>query len=168
MISISSTWGRAAARSWLPVSMASSHHRQGFSSEALVLISCSLNVIMVMITQMTPGLSGGIRGSHIHTQRLHRRRHSAGTAYQSAGRPEPVLVACHPPHSSEDRANNQINSSQPQKSWKAMRERWISFVVWRSMPYSNPITSAFCYPSWCTALKPAWIQTRTPDKNVVD
>lgn len=67
MISISSTWGRAAARSWLPESMASRHHRQGFSSEALVLISCSLNVIMVMITQMTPGLWGDPWFTHPHT-----------------------------------------------------------------------------------------------------
>lgn len=27
------------------------------------------------------------------------------------------------------------------------RGRWISFVVWHSMPYSNPITSAVCNPS---------------------
>lgn len=34
-------------------------HRPGFSSEAMVLISCSLNVIMVMITEMTLGVLGG-------------------------------------------------------------------------------------------------------------
>lgn len=50
--------------SW-PVGIAG--HRQGFSSEAMVLISCSLNVIMVMITQMTPGLWGNPGFTHPHT-----------------------------------------------------------------------------------------------------
>lgn len=42
-------------------------HRQDFSSEATVLISCSLNVIMVMITQMTPGLWGDPWFTHPRT-----------------------------------------------------------------------------------------------------
>lgn len=39
-------------------------NRPGFSSEAMVLISCSLNVIMVMITEMTLGLLGGQSAAH--------------------------------------------------------------------------------------------------------
>lgn len=62
-------------------------HRDGFSSEALVLISCSLNVIMAMITQMTPGL-WGICGSYILMHTLHRRCDS-----RRDHQTEPVLVA---------------------------------------------------------------------------
>lgn len=99
-----------------PGSSASSLHRQGFSSEALVLISCSLNVIMVMITQMTPGLWGDLWFIHPHTHSGC--TSSASPAYESAGLsrsrwPAPPPLSC--PRKS-GRANNQIHSSQSQKS----------------------------------------------------
>lgn len=62
--------------------------RQGFSSEATVLISCSLNVIMVMITQMTPGLWGI---THLHTGA--RTGDAIPPARTRDCQTEPVLVA---------------------------------------------------------------------------
>lgn len=145
-------------------------HRQGFSSEAMVLISCSLNVIMVMITQMTPGL-WGIRGSHILTHRLHRRCDSTGPHARPPDWASPgglLLFFC-PRRAWKSGVNDQINSSRQQKSWTAMREMDIFCCLIPSAVFqSNYLSLLQPLLSQCMALKPAWIQTRTPNKNEVD
>lgn len=131
-------------------------HRQGFSSEAMVLISCSLNVIMVMITQMTPGL-WGIRGSHILTQRLHRRCYSTGPHMRPPDRARPgglPLFFC-PRRAWKRRVNDQINSSQEQKSWTAMREMDILCCLTLNAVFqSNYLSLLQPLLSQCMALKP--------------
>lgn len=145
-------------------------HRQGFSSEATVLISCSLNVIMVMITQMTPGL-WGIHGSHILTEAaqalwLHWPAYQTTRLSQSWW-PAPVLL--YSLDLEERRVNDQINSSRQQKSCTAMREMDIFCCLTLSAVFqSNYLSLLQPLLSQCMALKPAWIQTQTPNKNVVD
>lgn len=56
-----------------------------------MLISCSLNVIMVMITQMTPGLWGNPGFTHLHTG--DRTGDAIPPARTRDHRTEPVLVA---------------------------------------------------------------------------
>lgn len=146
-------------------SLGASSLLHGFSSEALALISCSLNVIMVMITQMTPGLFWG-GGSVAHASWFLR--------YTVTVPPEETTTlhqswwpfSC--PHGPVWKRPHKPQPASPQKkSWIATRKMDIFCCLPITAVFqSNYLSLLRPLLSQYRALRPAGIQT--PDMNEVD